>query len=162
MAFVKLCTNRLKFSLKNHLQNLDKLDRKIISLLLSNGRESVANLSRDIGLSRTAVSERISRLERTGVITGYTTRLNMAQEDMKIACYLLISCEKGKKDEVASILNEIPEIKSASIVSGIYDFITLIETPDLQSIYQVCSEIESGSGVRKITSSIILYQEVER
>ena len=57
------------------LQGLDKLDRKILSSLLSNGRESIANLSRNIGLSRTAVAERINRLEKTGIIKGYTAQI---------------------------------------------------------------------------------------
>lgn len=152
----------MKFSLQNQLQNLDKLDRKIISTLLSNGRVSIANLSRDIDLSRTAVTERINRLERTGVITGYTTRLNLNQENIKVACFLFISCERGKKEEVTNALAQIPEVKSASIVSGIYDFITLIEIPNLQSIYQICEELELECGVQKVTTSIVLYHDVER
>ena len=151
-----------KLSSKSNLQNLDKLDRKILSSLISNGRESVANLSRNIGLSRTAVAERINRLERTGVITGYTTHLRMAHEAMKITCYFLVSCEKGKKEEVINALIEIPEILSASILSGIYDIIILVESSDLPSIYNISNEIESGPGVKKITASIIFHQEARR
>ncbi len=62
------------------LQGLDKLDRKILSSLLSNGRESIANLSRNIGLSRTAVAERINRLEKTGIIKGYTAQIRVENE----------------------------------------------------------------------------------
>ena len=146
-------------SSKSNLKSLDKLDRKILSSLISNGRESVANLSRNIGLSRTAVAERINRLERTGVITGYTTHLRMAHETMKIKCYFLVSCEKGRKEDVINALIEIPEIISASIVSGIYDIIILVESSDLPSIYNLCNEIESGHGIRKMTASIIFHQE---
>ncbi|NMS24686.1 Lrp/AsnC family transcriptional regulator, partial [Vibrio parahaemolyticus] len=74
------------------LQGLDKLDRKILSSLLSNGRESIANLSRNIGLSRTAVAERINRLEKTGIIKGYTAQIRVENEGRKAASYLLISC----------------------------------------------------------------------
>lgn len=144
------------------LQNLDKLDRKILSALIRNGRESVANLSRHIGLSRTAVSERINRLEKIGIITGYTTHIRLASDDRKVYCYLLIASDKGKKYEVTEALVEIPEVKSASIVSGTYDFIALIETSSLQSIYQICHELESTIGVRKITESIVFHQDVER
>ena len=82
-----------------NLQGLDKLDRKILSSLLSNGRESIANLSRNIGLSRTAVAERISRLEKTGIIKGYTAQIRVEKDD-SWRLPLLISCEKGKKNNV--------------------------------------------------------------
>ncbi|MDF4290255.1 AsnC family transcriptional regulator, partial [Vibrio parahaemolyticus] len=62
------------------LQGLDKLDRKILSSLLTNGRESIANLSRNIGLSRTAVAERINRLEKTGIIKGYTAQIRIESD----------------------------------------------------------------------------------
>ncbi|MDF4716241.1 AsnC family transcriptional regulator, partial [Vibrio parahaemolyticus] len=75
------------------LQGLDKLDRKILSSLLTNGRESIANLSRNIGLSRTAVAERINRLEKTGIIKGYTAQIRIESDGRKAASYLLISCE---------------------------------------------------------------------
>ncbi|MCC4790615.1 AsnC family transcriptional regulator, partial [Vibrio splendidus] len=65
------------------LQGLDKLDRKILSNLLSNGRESIANLSRNIGLSRTAVAERINRLEKTGIIKGYTAQIRVENDGRK-------------------------------------------------------------------------------
>ncbi len=98
------------------LQGLDKLDRKILSSLLSNGRESIANLSRNIGLSRTAVAERINRLEKTGIIKGYTAQIRVENEGRKAASYLLISCEKGKKNEVTNALKEIPEVRLTSVV----------------------------------------------
>ena len=87
-----------------NLQGLDKLDRKILSTLLSNGRESIANLSRNIGLSRTPVAERISRLEKTGIIKGYTAQIRVEEESGNAASYLLISCEKGKKNDVTEAL----------------------------------------------------------
>ncbi|WP_140295980.1 Lrp/AsnC family transcriptional regulator, partial [Vibrio parahaemolyticus] len=65
------------------LQGLDKLDRKILSSLLTNGRESIANLSRNIGLSRTAVAERINRLEKTGIIKGYTAQIRIESDGRK-------------------------------------------------------------------------------
>ncbi|MDF4588458.1 AsnC family transcriptional regulator, partial [Vibrio parahaemolyticus] len=69
------------------LQGLDKLDRKILSSLLTNGRESIANLSRNIGLSRTAVAERINRLEKTGIIKGYTAQIRIESDGRKAASY---------------------------------------------------------------------------
>ncbi|HEY1386577.1 MAG TPA: AsnC family transcriptional regulator, partial [Dongiaceae bacterium] len=53
-------------------RNLDDTDRRLISLLRANARMPTAALGRHLGLSRSAVQERLKRLERDGVITGYT------------------------------------------------------------------------------------------
>ncbi|NAW56192.1 MULTISPECIES: AsnC family transcriptional regulator [unclassified Vibrio] len=145
-----------------NLQGLDKLDRKILSNLLSNGRESIANLSRNIGLSRTAVAERINRLEKTGIIKGYTAQIRVENEGRKAASYLLISCEKGKKNDVTEALKELPEVRSTSIVGGTYDIIALIEAPDLQSIHYLANEIESFSGIKSLHTTVVLHQPVSR
>lgn len=144
------------------LQGLDKLDRKILSNLLSNGRESIANLSRNIGLSRTAVAERINRLERSGIIKGYTAQIRFENEGRKTASYLLISCEKGKKNDVTNALREIPEIRLTSIVGGTYDIIALIEAPDLHCIHNLCNEIESFKGIRSLNNTVVLHQPIAR
>ncbi|MGF1696327.1 Lrp/AsnC family transcriptional regulator [Vibrio lamellibrachiae] len=145
-----------------NLQGLDKLDRKILSNLLSNGRESIANLSRNIGLSRTAIAERINRLEKTGIIKGYTAQIRIENEGRNASSYLLISCEKGKKNEVINSLKEFPEVRATSIVGGTYDIIALIEAPDLQSIHHISNEIESFNGIRSLNTTVVLHQPIRR
>ena len=53
-------------------RQLDRIGRELLSLLKANAREPVASLARKLGLSRSAVQERIGRLEREGIIAGYT------------------------------------------------------------------------------------------
>ncbi|PKF51065.1 Lrp/AsnC family transcriptional regulator [Enterovibrio nigricans] len=142
----------------SNLQSLDKLDRKILSNLLSNGRESIANLSRNVGLSRTAVSERINRLEKTGIIKGYTAQIRIDNSSNTASCYLLISCEKGRKQDVSAYLKEIPEVRSTSIVGGSFDIIALVEASDLQSIHYLASEIEGFCGIRTLQTTVVLHQ----
>ncbi len=146
----------------SNLQNLDKLDRKIISSLLSNARESIANLSRNVGLSRTAVAERIHRLEKTGVIKGYTAQIRVENNGNNASCYLIILCEKGKKTDVIAFLKEIPEVRSTSVVGGEYDILALLEASNLQSIHHLANEIEGFSGIKSVQTKVILYQPFNR
>jgi DNA-binding Lrp family transcriptional regulator len=55
------------------MYSLDNIDRQLIGLLRSNAREPVARLATTIGVSRATVQNRIDKLEKKGVITGYTT-----------------------------------------------------------------------------------------
>lgn len=152
----------MDFTMTSNLQNLDKLDRKIISSLLSNARESIANLSRNVGLSRTAVAERINRLEKTGIIKGYTAQIRIENNGNNASCYLLISCEKGKKTDVSAFLKEIPEVRSTSVVGGEYDIIALLEASNLQSIHHLSNEIEGCQGIKSLLTKVILHQPFNR
>ncbi|QUM80164.1 Lrp/AsnC family transcriptional regulator [Moritella sp. 5] len=147
---------------KTTIENLDKLDRKIISILLSNGRESVANLSRNIGLSRTAVSERINRLEKSGMIRGYTAQLQIDSKERLAVTYLLISCINGQRNEVSRILKGVPEIRSTCITGGEFDIIARLEASTLYHIHILCDNIENITGIKKLQTSIVLHQTVDR
>lgn len=146
----------------SNLQSLDKLDRKILSGLLSNARESIANLSRNVGLSRTAVAERIHRLEKTGIIKGYTAQIQVENSGNNASCYLLIICEKGKKSDVTAFLKEIPEVRSTCFVGGAFDIITLLEASNLQAIHYLANEIESCSGIKSLLTTVVLHQSFNR
>ena len=58
------------------VKDLDRIDRKILRLLQDDGRMSITILSEKVGLSVTPCAERVKRLERDGVISGYHARLN--------------------------------------------------------------------------------------
>lgn len=150
------------FTMISNVHNLDQLDRKIISGLLSNARESIANLSRNVGLSRTAVAERINRLEKTGIIKGYTAQIRLENNGSNASCYLLISCEKGRKSDVTDFLKEIPEVKSTSVVGGTFDLIALIEASNLNSIHHLSNEIEGCGGIKSLLTTVVLHQPFSR
>ncbi len=57
-------------------RKLDETDHKMLALLAENARQSVKELARRIGLSRSAAQERLARLERDGILAGYTIRRN--------------------------------------------------------------------------------------
>lgn len=146
----------------SNIESLDKLDRKIVSSLLSNGRESIANLSRHIGLSRTAIAERINRLERTGIIKGYTAQIRLDNDEPQTACFLLIMCGKGQKTNVCEYLKGIPEIKLSSIVGGSFDIIALMEASSLHKIHMLCDEIENIPGIDQLKTTVVLHQPINR
>ncbi|GAB7221341.1 Lrp/AsnC family transcriptional regulator [Vibrio owensii] len=148
--------------LNTFLQDLDKTDRKILSILLSNGRESIADISRTINLSRTAVNERINRMEKTGIIKGYTAQIRQADHKLNETCYLHIQCANGKKEDVVNQLKEIPEIRSVSIVGGHLDLIALIEAPTLLAIHTLCNEIEAFDAIKNTSMLVILHRPIDR
>ena len=73
-----------------YLNGLDKLDQKIIQLLVKNARMSYSDIGEKIGISRVAVKARIQALENKGIIEEYTTIINPQKINGAVSCYFEI------------------------------------------------------------------------
>src|SRR6476619_7134026 len=71
-------------------QQLDEIDRRLLAELRADGRLTHVALAARVGLSRSAVQERVARLERTGVIAGYTVRVGEPSTGQGLRAYLLV------------------------------------------------------------------------
>src|SRR5437868_4017509 len=97
---------------------LDAVDERLISLLSANARLPTAALARQLGLSRSAVQERMKRLERDGVVLGYTLRLENAAAGAPYAAHVMIRLEPKLQDRAIAALRGMPEVQSCRTVSG--------------------------------------------
>ena len=68
-----------------------KTDHDLLTLLKENSRRTVSDIAKKMGLSRATVQNRMERLERTGVIQGYTVKINPALERQNVSAYVMIS-----------------------------------------------------------------------
>jgi DNA-binding Lrp family transcriptional regulator len=136
-------------------------DRQLLELLRSDAREPTASLARKLGLARSTVQERIARLERDGVIKGYTVRL--ADEDARaLRAVVMISTDPKQADRVAVELKKMPEVRSLAALSGSYDLIAMIETETPARIDALLDRIGRAPGVARTVSSIILSEKFSR
>src|SRR5215469_2341654 len=102
-------------------------DSKLVALLRANAREPAASLARKLGLARSTVQERISRLEREGVIKGYTVRLSEEADTRKLRAVVMIAADPKHAERAGAELRRIPEVRSLSAVSGAYDMMAVVE-----------------------------------
>jgi DNA-binding Lrp family transcriptional regulator len=136
-------------------------DAKLVALLRANAREPTASLARKLGLARSTVQERIARLERDGVIKGYTVRL--AEEGAsRLRAVVMISTDPKQADRVAVELKKMPEVRSLAALSGSYDLIAMIETETPARIDALLDRIGRAPGVARTVSSIILSEKFSR
>ena len=89
---------------------LDALDRQLIALLQADARQSTADLARKLAVARTTVLARLVRLERQGVIVGYTVRLGQDEGDRGVEAYVGISTEPKSARDVTQRLATLPEL----------------------------------------------------
>lgn len=137
-------------------------DTRLIDLLRANAREPTASLARKLGLARSTVQERIQRLEREGVIAGYTVRLRDDANAGRIRAVVMIATDAKRADRTAAELKKIPEVRTLYAVSGAYDLVASIETETTGRMDSILDRIGRTHGVARTVSSIVLSEKFSR
>ncbi len=140
----------------------DDTDRALIALLQANARESTANLARQLGLARTTVVARLARLEREGVIVGYTVRLGRDDERPQVRAHVGITLQPKSGRDVLRRLQRLPELLQLSSVSGEFDYIAILSAESTARLDALLDEIGDLDGVLKTTTSVVLALRVDR
>jgi DNA-binding Lrp family transcriptional regulator len=161
-APVRLLHGGTQISRRNAVQNLDEIDLKIITHLQDDARTSTARLAKEIGVARTTVISRIARLERDGVIAGYSLRLSREVIDGLVQAFVGITVEAGSGPEVIRKLAKIVEIQTLCSVSGEFDYMLLLQAPSPARLDRLLDEIGSIEGVARTRTSVILSRKIER
>ena len=102
-------------------RTLDDTDRRLIALLRANARESTSELARRLGLPRSTVHERIERLRREGVISGFSVLIGREPFADYSQAVVFISAEARRLYDVVDGLRNLPEITACFTVNGEYD-----------------------------------------
>lgn len=121
--------------------NLDSTDLQILGALAADARISVAELARSVGLSAPSVSERIKRLEETGVIGGYSARIDPAALGLPIAAWLRIRPIPGQLPRVADLLRDLPDIVECDRVTGEDCFIARAHVASVDDLERLIDKI---------------------
>jgi Lrp/AsnC family leucine-responsive transcriptional regulator len=110
---------------KESVRTLDKLDRKILRILQDDGRISMKDLGEQVGLSITPAIERVKRMERDGVITGYHARITACA-----GCQAAGVCGNHAEPEIRSRVRAVPArsaahsgVQECHLVSGDFDYL---------------------------------------
>ncbi len=140
----------------------DALDRQLIGLLLANGRESATALARKLGVGRSTVHERIARLEKSGLISGYSAILSQDALGQTSQTLVMLSIVQKLQRDVLGRLKALPEVISCFTVSGDFDLMLMVEAPRLDDIDAVLDEILSIPGVERCRSWVILGRQFQR
>jgi DNA-binding Lrp family transcriptional regulator len=141
---------------------MDAIDEKLLSALRDNARASTARLARLVGRSRTSVQSRLDRLEREGVIVGYSVRVAPEHELGAVRAHVMIKVGPKEARAVTAALKAIPQVRVLHSVSGDVDLIAVAATASVAEMDEVIDRIGALDGVERTTSSIILSTKFER
>ncbi len=140
---------------------LDDLDHRLLEELGADARLTQVALAARVGLSRSAVQERLKRLEREGVILGYTLRLGQPQRP-GVRAYLLVKGTGASHERAVRALEGFPEVRVADSVSGDIDLVLQLEAPTLEEINRLRDEVARLPGVASTQTLLVMAARFNR
>ena len=129
---------------------MDATDRRILKRLQENSRVTVSVLSQEISLSMPAISERLKKLENTGVIQQYTAILDPELVDKQLMCILYISFEDPVYgDHFEEFIVSEPDVKECFYITGEYDYALKIITKNTKTLDKIMTRIKNQEGIAR-------------
>ena len=140
---------------------LDSIDRQLIGFLRKNARAPVAWLSQKIGVSRATVQNRMKRLERQGIITGYTVIVTASANEKlnTIRAFMSIELEGNVSRKVRNKLLQESNVCAIHSTNGRWDMIIELVTNSLVEFDVVLKRVRSIDGIAGSETSILLTSE---
>ncbi len=115
-------------------------------------------LAAQVGLARSSLRERLTRLEAEGVIRGY--RVDVAEDGDQVAAYLLVRLKKTPALDLIEGLRGLAEVRHCASVAGDIDLIVLLEARTVERINAVRDRIAGYPDVADLTTSIVLRRDI--
>ena len=146
------------------MRKLDRIDCMILDILQQDGRIAISELAHKVNLSTTPCSERVKRLERDGIITGYYARLNPALVDRNLLVFLEIklSAKSGDVfDQVAKSLTEIPEVLECHLISGEFDYLVKARLKEMGAYRRLLGDLLKKLPASASSHSYVVMEEVK-
>ena len=135
---------------------MDSLDQQLMGLLRTDARTTVATLAHKLGVSRGTVANRIARLEKDGVIVGYTVRLRPDAQPHRIAAWMSIAVEGNQTRTVINILLGEPGVAALHDTNGRWDLLAELRAGDLNELAEVLERVRLIKGIGATETSIHL------
>lgn len=136
---------------------LDSVDYAILSCLKENARMASSEIGKKINLSVSAVIERIRKLEKNGVIQGYTVSINQEKMGNGLVAIMEVSLEHPKYyDEFAEMVKNNGNIQSCYYRTGEFDFILNIYTDSADSLERIHRNVMNMKGIQATKTHFVL------
>lgn len=146
------------------MRELDRIDRRILDILQREGRIPMTELAQRIGLSTSPCTERVRRLERSGVITGYHARLDPAALGRTLLVFVEITLSTKSAEVFTRVRDELqhmPEVLECHLVSGSFDYLVKARLHAMADYRELLDSILSKVPVPAQSHSYVVMEEVK-
>ncbi len=148
----------------NHFSDLDDYDRKILHAISGDGRISVTDLAKRIGLSKTPCQMRLKRLEERGIITGYQAILDPVKLGLDHIAFVEVKLHDTREaalNEFKQRVTALPEVEQCHMIAGSYDYLLKVRTQNMQDYRRILGEVISSLPHVANTSTFVSMEAVK-
>ena len=138
---------------------MDQIDKKILNMLQANARVSLKEMSAACYISSPAIAARISKMEDTGIITGYHTSIDREKLDYHVKAFIMVQLEPSQKSEFYPYVQSIPNVIECNCVTGEYSEVMEVVFPSTGALDDFINEIQRRFG--KTSTQIVFSTSVE-
>ena len=121
---------------------MDALDKEILRLLSEDGRVTVKEIAKRVSLTSPAVSERIRRMEKSGIIAGYTVVPGPALEKQHIDALISISVPHADRQYFLNMVDSLPGVRQCFHVTGGYSYIVKVRCTDMRALEHMINRFQ--------------------
>lgn len=137
---------------------MDSVDEKIIQLLQKNARTSIKDIASQVFLSSPAVTARIDRLEKIGIIRGYHAQIDPEALGYRIKAFVNLEMEPSKKTEFYAYVENVPNVIECNCVTGDYAMLLQVEFWNTNELDHFVNELQRFG---KTKTQIVFSTSVE-
>ena len=144
---------------------MDKIDRHILEVLQKEGRLSTAELAERIGLSPSPCARRLKRLEDEFYIEGYQANVNKAKVGITMSFFVEVSLSNHQEESIIGFekaLSEMDEVINGHVVSGSYDYLLEVVSPDLNGYEEFTRKLHKLTSVKDIHTHLSVRQVIHK
>lgn len=145
-------------------RELDKIDKRILSELQANGRLSIVDLASRVNLTNTPCTERVRRLEKSGLIKKYSAIIDpdlLGYDHLSVVQITMAVTSDNHLEEFNTAVKRVKEVESCLMIAGSFDYVLLVRTRDMAHFREVLGEqISRLPGIRQ-TNSFAVMQVVK-
>ena len=142
--------------------DLTRNDRRLLQALQRNARQTISELARELGLSRTTVQKRLGHLETSGVIAGYQVKLGSSYQSATFQAYVNLVVDPHYSTPIVAALQRMPEVEALYTVSGKIDLVAIMRVGSPAELDASLDRIGALEGVRDTDSAIVLSTKFDR
>ena len=150
--------------MQNAQTELDRFDRAILDVLGRDGRISITDLAREIGLSKSPTQARLRRLEKEGVITGYRALLDPIRLGLDHVAFVEVKLTETREKALKAFnaaVRSVPEIEQAHMIASHFDYLLKVRTSSMNAYRVVLGEKISTLPYVASTSTYVAMQAVK-
>ncbi|MGC4253098.1 MAG: Lrp/AsnC family transcriptional regulator [Sphingobium sp.] len=143
--------------------DLDDFDRKIVAALVKDGRMTVTDLARNVGLSKTPCQVRLRRLIEAGVIKGFRAIVDPAKLGMDHVAFAEVKLSDTREQalrEFNAAVRRIPEVEECHMIASSFDYLLKVRTSDIRRYRTVLGEKISSLPHVASTSTYVAMETV--